>query len=180
MLRTRLNAVGQLPELLRLGELRQRPQVLARRSATGTSSPRSPAASTARTLRRSAPRCSKHELQALAQERVSAARVRNVASPRRRSPRGLLEQSRRAAARTRTPGRAPRRPSRIRRMPCACRRSPNGSRDPVGRSPARNRPTSVSSLSASDTHAHVTRAAPSAPPSARAVGFDRRPAGSGE
>ena len=46
-------------------------------------------------------------------------------------------------------------------MPWAARRSPYGSRDPVGRSPAANMLTTVSSLSASDTAAHVTAALPS-------------------
>ena len=46
-------------------------------------------------------------------------------------------------------------------MPCAARRSPYGSREPVGRSPAANMPTTVSSLSASETAAQVTAALPS-------------------
>ena len=46
-------------------------------------------------------------------------------------------------------------------MPCAARRKPYGSRDPVGRSPAANMPVTVSSLSASDTAAHVIAALPS-------------------
>ena len=39
------------------------------------------------------------------------------------------------------------------------RRSPKGSREPVTFSPAQNKPTTVSSLSASDTAAHVVAAA---------------------
>ena len=65
--------------------------------------------------------------------------------------------------------------------PCACRRSPNGSREPVGRSPAANKPTSVSSLSASDTAAHVTprrrraaRASAARPPRRRSAGTGSR------
>ena len=46
-------------------------------------------------------------------------------------------------------------------MPWAARRSPYGSRDPVGRSPAANMLVTVSSLSASETAAHVTAALPS-------------------
>ena len=46
-------------------------------------------------------------------------------------------------------------------MPCIWRLSPKGSRDRSTFSPALVRPTSVSSLSASDTAAHVTAAAPS-------------------
>ncbi len=53
------------------------------------------------------------------------------------------------------------RSTRIAKTPCACRRSPNGSRAPRGRSPARNRPTRVSSLSARATAAQVAPAAPS-------------------
>ncbi len=58
--------------------------------------------------------------------------------------------------------------------PCAWRRSPNGSRDPVGRSPARKSPTSVSSLSASDTAAHAVAPAPSAAAVGPRVGLNRR------
>ena len=41
-------------------------------------------------------------------------------------------------------------------MPCIWRRRPNGSREPVARSPARERLATVSSLSASDTAAHTS------------------------
>ena len=130
------------------------------------SSPRPRSASTARTL-----------------PPIGAALLRSAYSSRSRQERverrpALLELAGRVAVALRAPRRpaspsgsaharcrsAPRRRARIRSMPCACRRSPNGSRDPVGRSPARNRPTSVSSLSASDTHAQVTRGRRRAPP----------------
>jgi hypothetical protein len=45
--------------------------------------------------------------------------------------------------------------------PCAWRRRPNGSREPVGFSPALNSDTSVSALSAIDTAAHTVEALPS-------------------
>ena len=58
-------------------------------------------------------------------------------------------------------------------MPCVWRRSPNGSREPVGRSPAiEQRRRCVSSLSASDTAAHVTAASPSCAVRRRRVGLD--------
>ena len=129
-----------------------------------------PAESTARTLRRSAPRCSKKNCSRSARNVVQVGPERRH-RPRAGSPRRPCCSSRSIGTRTATPasGSAS---ARIRRMPCAWRRSPNGSRDPVGRSPARNRPTSVSSLSASDTAAHVTRAAPSAAAVGAAVGLD--------
>ena len=82
-----------------------------------------------------------------------ASAAQRVALPAR-----LVASSASSGTRRRMPGQRLGVERACRRMPCAWRRSPNGSRDPVGRSPARNRPTSVSSLSASDTAAHVTRA----------------------
>ena len=61
---------------------------------------------------------------------------------------------------------------RIFTTPWAARRSPYGSREPVGFSPAAKRPTSVSSLSASETAAQVTRGLAELRARRRRVGFD--------
>ena len=127
---------------------------------------------TARTLRR---------VEAALLEHVARARsARN--SQQRRAPARRVErraESRRGARRPASPSDRPRRSpvssgrsTRISTTPCAARRSPYGSREPVGLSPAANRPTIVSSLSASDTAAQVTAALPSCVARRRRVGLD--------
>ena len=178
MLRTRLNAVASC----RNGSDREnsgRPAGSRCEIGRPAVRPRDRAiASTARMLPPIGAALLERVLQPLGEER---AQVR----PDRSSSRGLAVSLPRAFAQRleRHAHARARRASRRRAGAAGCRaparRSPNGSRDPVGRSPARNRPTSVSSLSASDTAAQVDARRRRAPPTAAPRRPRRRPAGSG-
>ena len=118
-----------------------------------------------------------HVVAALLQHVASGARRETPSAPRSPSSSGDALES--GGGRIERADRRPHpspvssgRSTSIRNRPCACRRRPNGSREPVGARPPTNRPTSVSSLSAIDTAAHVTAPAPSC---ARLGGASARP-----